>query len=50
MPVEFKKSFEPKLPDEIFRVNMRMYQPTRYMAMKRNQCISIAASINNPTV
>jgi len=37
MPVEFKKSFTPNLPDDIFRVNMRMYQPMRYMAMKRNQ-------------
>jgi hypothetical protein len=37
MPDEFKKSFKPNLPDDIFRVNMRMYQPARYMAMKRNQ-------------
>lgn len=37
MPQEFKKSFSPNLPGDIFRVNMRMYQPARYMAMKRNQ-------------
>lgn len=37
MPQEFKKSFTPNLPEDIFRVNMRMYQPARYMAMKRNQ-------------
>ncbi len=37
MPKEFKKAFTPSLPDNIFRVNMRLYQPVRYMAMKRNQ-------------
>lgn len=37
MPQEFKKAFTPNLPDDIFRVNMRLYQPVRYMAMKRNQ-------------
>lgn len=37
MPKEFKNAFTPKLPDDIFRVNMRLYQPVRYMAMKRNQ-------------
>lgn len=37
MPKQFINSFTPKLPDDIFRVNMRLYQPIRYMAMKRNQ-------------
>ncbi len=37
MPQEFKNAFIPKLPEDIFRVNMRLYQPVRYMAMKRNQ-------------
>ena len=37
MPQEFKKAFVPSLPEDIFRVNMRLYQPVRYMAMKRNQ-------------
>jgi hypothetical protein len=37
MPNEFSKSFKPDLPEDIFRVNMRMYEPVRYMAMKRNQ-------------
>lgn len=37
MPSEFTKSFTPSYPDNIFRVNMRLYQPVRYMAMKRNQ-------------
>lgn len=37
MPKEFKKAFTPNLPNDIFRVNMRLYQPVRYMAMKRNQ-------------
>jgi hypothetical protein len=37
MPNQFIKAFTPKLPNDIFRVNMRLYQPVRYMAMKRNQ-------------
>lgn len=30
------QAFQPKLPEDIFRVSMRMYNPS-YMAMKRNQ-------------
>lgn len=37
MPNQFIKAFTPKLPNDIFRVNMRLFQPVRYMAMKRNQ-------------
>ncbi|MFP4368162.1 MAG: hypothetical protein ACLFR2_01135 [Candidatus Kapaibacterium sp.] len=28
---------KPNLPEDIFRVNSRIYQPVQYMAMKRNQ-------------
>jgi membrane protein YfhO len=33
---ELKQAFQPKIPEDIFRVSMRMYTPS-YMAMKRNQ-------------
>lgn len=34
---EIKSLLTPKLPDEIFRVNMRIYKPVSFMAMQRNQ-------------
>lgn len=36
LPAETIKAFTPTYPNDIFRVNMRMYSPS-YMAMKRNQ-------------
>ncbi len=36
LPSENLDVFRPKYPNDIFRVNMRMYSPS-YMAMKRNQ-------------
>lgn len=33
---QFQELFKPNLPEEIFRVNTRIYNPS-YMAMKRNQ-------------
>jgi hypothetical protein len=36
LPENYVSMFKPKLPEENFRVNMRMYNPS-YMAMKRNQ-------------
>lgn len=36
LPAETLAAFKPKLPNDIFRVNMRMYNPS-YMATKRNQ-------------
>jgi len=34
---QLKQMMRPKLPNEIFRVNMRMYEPIRYRAMEDNQ-------------
>lgn len=34
---ELRAILSPKLPNEIFRVNMRVYEPVRFMAMQRNQ-------------
>ncbi len=34
---ELKAMLTPKLPNEIFRVSMRLYEPIRFMAMQRNQ-------------
>jgi len=34
---ELKSLLTPKLPDDLFRVNMRIYKPVSFMAMQRNQ-------------
>jgi hypothetical protein len=34
---EMKKQLTPHPPDDLFRVNMRMYQPRSFQAMQRNQ-------------
>ncbi len=34
---ELKALLTPKIPDDIFRVNMRIYEPISFMAMQRNQ-------------